>query len=345
MSEEASSFTSSNQTVNRSDTFILELVYSRIELASGCTLAILSPITVIANILLLTAIFKDPLKYFKKATRYFLLGLSGADLLCGLLVEPFFALYYFGRYFRAGDEFQAIAWQLFLIGSIVATISLNASFVMVVMLSLAQFIAIEYPYRYKTWIRKKFVLPSVLAIWFYFIAFSLLPILGVDQAMFFKLNLTMHATLISVILAVLQILTYKAFTRYSERQKIKRMASSFSTSNNDSPKNGEGKKSSVKKSCRCRGLDKHFVIMTFYLSAIVLFSAFPHIGVFYVFLYKEPRNISEDFTLNILLRITDLLLFVKVAADAFIFAWRLPTYRKCLGYLIKGKVPELETRV
>ena len=336
---------SSNQTVNQSDTFAQQIIYSRTELASGCTLAVLSPITVTTNILLLTAIFKDPLRYFKKPTSYFVLGLSGADLLCGLLVEPFFALHYFGRYFRASDEFQAISRSLFLIGSIIATASLNASFVMVLMLSSAQFIAIEYPYNYKTWIRKKFVLPSVLVTWVYFIVFSLLPTFGMDQILFFKLNLTMHATLISVILAVLQILNYRAFRGHSERQKIKRMASSLSTSHSDSPQNGNGRKFLMRKSFRCRGLDRHFITMTFYLSAILLFSAFPHIGVFYVFLYKSPQSLSEDIILNVLLRVTDLLLFVKVAVDAFIFAWRLPTYRKSLDFLITGKIPELETGV
>jgi len=54
---------------------------------------------------------------------------------------------------------------------------------------------------------------------------------------------------------------------------------------------------------------------------------------------------SEELKLNVLLRITDLLLFVKVATDAFIFAWRLPTYRKSLDFLITGKLPQLETGV
>ena len=47
-------------------------MYARTELASGFTLAILSPITVATNLLLITAIFKDPLKYFKKPTSHFL---------------------------------------------------------------------------------------------------------------------------------------------------------------------------------------------------------------------------------------------------------------------------------
>ena len=85
--------------------------------------------------------------------------------------------------------------------------------------------------------------------------------------------------------------------------------------------------------------------MTFYLAAILLFAAFPHIGVFYFFLYTETTSIQEELSLNILLRTTDLLLFTKVAADAFIFAWRLPSYRKSLEYLIRGKHYEVETGV
>ncbi|KAJ7391788.1 hypothetical protein OS493_016076 [Desmophyllum pertusum] len=340
--EEAVSLVSSNQ----SDALqqYAKLMYARTELASGCTLVILSPITVTTNILLLTAIFKDPLKYFKKPTSYFIVGLSGADLLCGLFVEPIFAAHYFGRYFEASEKFQAISQTLFLLVSIIATASLNASFIMVLMLSVVQFIAIEYPYRYKTWIKKKFVLPSVLITWVYFTIFSLLPLFGFDQVLFFKLNLTMHSTLIAVVLAIIQILTYRAFRGHSRHQKFKRLASSFSSpSHSDSPQNGNTRKFLTKK--RGRGLDRNFIIMTFYLSAILLFSALPHIGVFYIFLYKQSQTLEEELIVNVLLRVTDLLLFVKVAADAFIFAWRLPSYRKSLDFLITGKVPELETGV
>lgn len=155
---------------------------------------------------------------------------------------------------------------------------------------------------------KEFYSPSVLATWVYFIVFSFLPILGIDQDLFFKLNLAIHSTLISVILAVLQISTYKAFRVHSEHQKIKRIATSFllrSSRQIDSPRNGNGRKLLMKKSFRSRGLDRHFIVMTFYLSAILLFSAFPHIGVFYVFLYKQPQSASEELNLNVLLRITE----------------------------------------
>lgn len=330
-------FAFSNQT-NQTDTLDKSVMYARTELASGCILAILSPLTVTTNILLMTAIFKDPLKYFKKPTSHFVLGLSVADLLCGLLVEPFFAMYYFCRYFQADSEFQAISQTLFLIGSIISTASLNASFVMVLMLSVVQLIAIECPYRYKTWVKKKTVVSCVVITWVYFSIFSLLPVLGVDQLLFFKINLTLHSTLVSLILALVQILMYRAFSgRLKHHNIISRHQSSSANSQDSQP--------IAKKQPRCRLFDRNFIVMTFYLAAILLFAAFPHIGVFYVFLYKETGSVDEEVSLNIFLRITDLLLFMKVAADAFIFAWRLPTYRKSLDFLLTGKTPEMETGV
>ena len=336
---------SSNLSTNWSSSSIQNGAYSRIELASACTLAFLSPITVATNILLITTIIKDPLNYFKKPTSYFVLGLSIADLLCGLLVEPFFALYFFVRYFTAGDKFQVISHTLFVISSIISTASLNASFVMVLMLSFVQFIAIEYPYKYKIWIRKRFALSSVMATWLYFTVFSLLPVLGMDQILFFKLNLTLHSTVISAILAVLQILIYRAFKGHLQVHKITRTTSLLFHlhSNTASPQKTSGKRLLQ---TRSRNYDRNFVLMTFYLAAILLFSAFPHIGVFYVFLYKQYRNQKEEVILNILLRITDLFLFVKAAADAFIFAWRLPSYRKSIRFLLAKKHdPQIETSV
>ena len=348
MTEGRGSLASLNQT-NQSETSLTleQIMYARTELVSGCILGILSPITVTANVLLITAIFKDPLKYFKKPTSHFVLGLSVADLICGLLVEPFFAMHFFCRYFHACTQFHAIWRTLFIVASVLSTASLNSSFVMVLMLSAVQLIAIKWPYRYKMWVKKKTVITCVVITWVYFGVFSLLPILGVDQQVFFQINLTLHSTLVSVVLAFVQILVYRAFRSHLRHQSIiNRYPFLLNPVHSAAFRQRYNLKNHLaKKQTRCKLFDRNFIIMTFYLAAVLLFSAFPHIAVFYVFLYKETGSLKEEMYLNISLRITDLLLFTKVAADAFIFAWRLPTYRKTLVFIITGKAPELETGV
>lgn len=84
---------------------MVNFVYFCIELVFGCILVVFSLIIVIVNVLLFIVIFKDLLKYFKKLMIYFIVGFFGVDLLCGLFVELFFVLYYFGCFFRVSSEF------------------------------------------------------------------------------------------------------------------------------------------------------------------------------------------------------------------------------------------------
>lgn len=338
-----------NETLNQTDAINVDhLVYARTQLASALILAILSPITVVANLLLITAIIKDPLNYFKRPTNHFVLGLSMADFLCGFFVEPFFAFYFFSQYFSLnGGNIQRISRALFTVGSIISTASLNSSFVMVLLLSVAQLVAIDWPYKYRTFLRKYTAIPCVVMTWVYFIVFSLLPVLGVDMTVFFKVNLFLHATLISLVLSVVQILVYRSYQKArSFGLKNKRLFTQFPEVHvpSDHSKNGKTRIATRRKG-RNKLFDRNFTIVTFYLAAILLFAAFPHIAVFSVFLFKEPATSEEDLRLNILLRITDLLLFTKAGTDAFIFAWRLPTYRKSLFFILRRKVIERETGV
>lgn len=346
---EERNFVSFNETRNQTDAIKVDhLLYARTELASALILAILSPITVVANLLLITAIIKDPLKYFKRPTNHFVLGLSMADLLCGFFVEPFFAFYFFSSYFSLnGANMQRISGALFTVGSIISTASLNSSFVMVLLLSVAQLVAIDWPYKYRTFLRKDTAILCVVMTWVYFTLFSLLPVLGIDRNVFFKVNLFLHATLISLVLAVVQILVYRSYQKArSFGVKNKRLSTQFPEVHvsSDHSKNGKIRLAARRKG-RSKLFDRNFTIVTFYLAAILLFAAFPHIAVFYVFVFKEPANSEEEQRLNILLRITDLLLFTKAGTDAFIFAWRLPTYRKSLYVILSRKVIERETRV
>ena len=325
-------------------TAAMNKMYNSTIFAAAVTLIILSPITVLTNVLLLTSIAKDPLKLFNRPTKYFVIGLSVADLLCGMTVEPFFAVDYLARYFEANVEFQAISRLLFVIGSSMANLSLNASFMMVLMLSVVHFIVVHFPYRYKSWVKKKRVLSCVLLTWLYFAFFSVLPLVGVDQLVFFKINLTLHSTPISVVLIIIHITTVKSYTSRSLHKKTKQLKSSASMSRSESQAEAGGKKHG-RKNGLAHGVEKSLLIMTFYLAVILLFAAFPHIIVFCVFLFAEIPSREQETYLNIALRVTDLFLFAKVAVDAFIFAWRLPTYRKSLVTIMKGKMPDITAAV
>ena len=75
-------------------------LYFYTQLATGICLAILSPITITSNVLLLLTIFKDPLKCFRVPATYFIIALASVDLATGLLVEPFFIVDRVARYVK-----------------------------------------------------------------------------------------------------------------------------------------------------------------------------------------------------------------------------------------------------
>ena len=68
------------------------------QLGSAICLMILSPVTIISNVLLLLTIYKDPLKCFRTPATYFIVALAVVDFTTGLCFEPFYLMYHIMQY-------------------------------------------------------------------------------------------------------------------------------------------------------------------------------------------------------------------------------------------------------
>jgi hypothetical protein len=466
--------------------------YGKVELSSAILLVILSPITVFTNGLFLLALYQDSLKCFRKTpTTVFIAGLSLADFVTGLLVEPSFAVHYGLKYYNSSPDVLRVTGLIYIIGGTISTIAISTSFVIVLAMSLSQYIAIRYPHKYKTIVTTSRVVRLLGLSSLYFLGFSLLQFTGIGRKQFLLFDVVLHPTLISCLLIAVHILMRRAFqervskparnrtltTRSATRsqdkdteikthlidkppslpkfsptstrgqdnstqespllskeestnskrlsaqdresctippnaehnnrrqcvvielnvverntsredsegtthdttnqydrsstcdsfqqiessskiEKIKRehvtdvadQGNVLDVSNKDSEENADDENQEIPTKPRQQvhslhlrrtrnsfylkrkkaPIERQFAIMSFYLSAILLLSSISHTVVFYVFLLKTPENITEDVYVNIALRITDLMLFVKVFLDAFIYAWRLPAYRRSL---------------
>ena len=288
------------------------MLANSLELASAIFLSVLAIITVISNGLLLVAIWKDPLKCFKTAPTYFVVGLSLADITTGLTVEPFFATYYFMHYFQ-GNKALKVA-SLYQAGSTISSVAICYSFLIVLALSWSQFIAIRWPHKYKTIVTKRNVIAFIFASFLYLLAFTLtLQYTGLlDEVTFLKLQLALHASFLSVNLMVISLLLFFAF-----RHRVSSRAASASTRNNAASKQEK--------------IERQFTAVAMYLAAILLLAALPHVCIAQLYLYLEP-SVSPEVKSNLIiaLRVSDLLLFLKVCLDPFVYAWRLPPYRRTL---------------
>lgn len=480
----------------------LMAMYSKVEFSLAILLTIFSPITVFTNGLFLLALYQDSLKCFRKSpSTFFVAGLSLADFITGLLVEPSFAVHYILRYFKFSPDVLRITNLIYTIGGTLSTIAISTSFVIVLAMSLSQYIAIRYPHQYKAIVTSKRVIRLVGISGLYFLAFSMLQFSGISRERFLLLDVILHPTLISILLIIVLILMRKAFKKHVSKPARKRTsqiisrpttsiqnggrndlettspltvhptsqpkfspnssriqvsstqikpllshslgqdelgcklplhhnnntakksmeikltpierADSFGARTSNSRNGGgpctavhhieqikeiknrelrpghgkecvidtgdnvneshefhqdmvendreKGQHNSVtqqflalslkrlrdsfyrKPSRKKPQVERQFTILSFYLSAILLLSSLTHTIVFYVFLLRTPASVLEDVYVNIALRITDLMLFLKVLLDAFIYAWRLPAYRRSLVKTIScGRIQLVE---
>lgn len=280
--------------------------YLYTQLATGISLAILSPVTIVSNVLLLLTVYKDPLKCFRTPATCLIVALALVDLTTGLVVEPFFVIYRVASYVKWSPYVGQSYYNLLLIGSWISTVCLNSSFLLVLALIWSQFIAITYPQRYRFFVTTRRVLAFVAFSWLYLTGFTLLQFAGVSRETLLQVNLHFHSTLITILLIVGSAILLKSLRRLLEASR--RLEDETSV--------------------------RQLTIVTLLLSAILIVSALPHVITLHIWFYAKQETLQEMLDLSAVLTIEDEMLFIKVACDAFIYAWRLPHYRKSLKLVL-----------
>ena len=81
-----------------------------------------------------------------------------------------------------------------------------------------------------------------------------------------------------------------------------------------------------------RTSERQFTIVTLLLSGIFIIFALPNIILLHIKFYTKQESLQKRVDSAIL--IGDQLMFVKVALDAFIYAWRLTKYRRSLKIVL-----------
>ena len=332
----------SNLTVSNSTIVQDSGAYLTTLFVSGILLSLLSPITVASNALLLTAIYKDPFKCFRSPVTLFIVSLAVVDFLTGLIVEPCFAIFYLACYvqnsFLPGKRFTFLLQS----GAFLSTILLSSSFLLVLAMTTTQYIAITYPHKYKTLFTKRRVLVSVMCFFVYFTIFSSMQFTDIPKDIYYKVDLVLHPTVISVLLAVSHVMLYRSFLRFARQsnalQRKRDACQALNTT--QSAKRKESKH------------QKQLTVVALFLSAILLLCSLPHLVVFYVYLYATTQSYSAIVNISIALRVSDMVMFFKVAIDAYIYAWRHPKYRRavqsitcCYDGQIKGDSRDSEQEV
>ena len=299
-------------------------LYIYTQLATGICLMILSPITSISNVLLLLTILKDPLKCFRSPATYFIVALALVDLTTGLFVEPFFVMYRVATYVKWSPAIGEPTYSLFQIGVWLSYVGLNSSFLLVLGLILTQFIAITYPHHYRSVVTTRRVLASVGFSVVYFTGFILLQFTGVPKATLFQVDLHLHSTLIAVLLILGSGMLLRSYRQYAAASR-RLVGARRRLENGDT---GRPQTDSDRTNKR------QFTIVTLLLSGILIVCSLPHIITVHMNLYTKNKTLQERLDFFAAITIGDEMMFVKVAMDAFIYAWRLTKYRRSLKIVL-----------
>ena len=277
-------------------------------------LGFLSVGTTLLNGFVLAAIYKDPLKCLRSPCSTLIAGLAIADFLTGILVEPLFVgLLAWGFHGRIVD------WESFVksfrVAEILAFITVNASFLVILGLAVVQYIGLAYPGLYQRVISPLKAKIAVACIFVYVTLFSLLPEVGaISVRAFVEVDLYLHTVFITVSLIVLYILMY-----FKHRELW----------NFQGPQIHQSEESEQQQ----QDINKELIKGTFILTTFLIITVFPYTVCIFVLEYEDFNSGAAEIKAYIAAIICMNIMFLKFLWDPVIFALRLKKYRQSLVFL------------
>ena len=293
---------------------------------SAIFMIIVSFMTIVANSLLLLVFIFDPLKIFRNATTYFLVGLAIVDILTAATQEPMYATCFIMMYTKHPDTLTACT-PLLDVGRSISVAAMNASFLTVLAFTITQYTVVISPLNYARKVTKTRVIICVLVIYVYSILFSLLSEMGVPEDIQQKIDNIFHSIFLIYLTIIIYILLFMAFK--------KKMAASRSLREDKNTQEGG-------KNDRQTGVERKFLIVNFLLIAILFLTSQPSAMLWIVRLYsKEDPDSPKVLIVNLMV---DNLLYLKFLLDPFVYAWRIPKYRQALKIVLRCGREEPEAR-
>ena len=280
--------------------------FSKAAFGSSIFIIIVSPMTIVANSLLLVTFLVDPLKIFRNPTSYFLIGLAIVDLLTALIQEPIYATCFMLMYFQHPSWTKCKSWMKFTAYFSAFPISISASIVFA--FTLTQYIVVASPLRYGRMITKKKALLSVVTMYLYHTLFCCLPLMGVPQKTKHAIDLFFHRYTVVLVTIVVYIILH-----YTMKKKMTAGRSLQSE---------KGRHVQVQRSFVRINVVLLIIMIMFFVPSVLLMT----IRFFLDDIFTARYGIRV-LVVNLM---TDNLLYLKFLFDPIVYAWRMSKYRKSL---------------
>ena len=170
----------------------------------------------------------------------------------------------------------------------------------------------------------------------YFTGFILVQFAGVPQATLFQVDLHLHSTLITILLILSSAMLLRSFRQFA---KASRRVAGVGSVENGGMSGHSGKRRGNRVS------ERQFTFVILLLSGILIVCSLPHVITLHIKFYTKQETEQERLDLSAAITIGDEMMFVKVALDAFIYAWRLTKYRRSLKIVLACRQNQITSEV
>ena len=178
-------------------------------------------------------------------------------------------------------------------------------------LTLSQYIAISFPHRYHSIVTTRKVIAYTVLSCVYFTMFISLYFAGVSTRILYEVGLHLHPTPITVLLILTSFMLLRSFRKLAKTSR--ELGESLTDSETPKTRGDAGTTRTNKIS------EKQFTIVTLLLSGILIVCVLPQIIV-HIWFYTKQETQQERLNLHAGVDIGNIMLFLKVALDAFIYA-------------------------
>ena len=237
---------------------------------------------------------------------YFVVNLSICDLLAGL-VPGYGGLFYNISILRGQTRESLVGLQSLIVAAAVMTNIVSSC--TIVLMSYDRWLAVSSPLHYKARVTKAKIKTAIASTWIYSLIFSSLPFLGVALSLFSLLYCHLHVSVPLIILPVLYWKTLRALRHHNNQ--VQDVADD----------NGRRQIDEAHRNRERKMVSAFLLILVFfYLSFGPQFIA-QNVLVFY------PDAINQE-SFSFFLYASNKFLLVNCCLNPFIYAWRIPTYRR-----------------
>ena len=285
-----------------------------LSLTIGIFLLLISIGSIIANTLLLSAIYFDPLKCFRKVPIVFIANLALADLLTGIIVDPLYAAHAFGIF--QNEKYTTTLT----VGDYASYVTVNNAIVTIVILIIDRSVAIKKPFMYRRVMTLKTAAIIVVISWLYCGFFSTFRLMGMSNEAYILLDTHLHVTFTFLSLTCLFGFIYSNL-RTEKRKELREVSSMEYVTDATKEKLQEIK------------TDKRLLVTIF----LILFLFFLTYSPYAIFIHLELYcpSCQDSKVYFFLSKISEPIVYLNSVLNPFIYAWRHKNFRKALLWVLK----------